>query len=190
MKTYIINSSIPKYHAVNLGAVLVASEFLNLDLHTICSNLENYKPIAGRGEEIEIRYNDKVITLIDDSYNANPASIKAALDNLASKKAKRKIAVISDMLELGESEVRMHQEIGEYINNLEIDLVLCMGKLSQNIFDALDHSKKGKYFTNKEALQTEIMTWLQDGDLVMLKGSKSTLMYKVADWMKTVNIVI
>ena len=184
MQNYdIINNSIPKHLAVNIGAVFAASEFLGLDLRLIASNLKNYKPIKGRGMESEISYDNKIIKLIDDSYNANPASMKAALDNLASKKARRTIAIISDMRELGEAEIELHREVGKYINQINIDFVITCGSLSQYIFGVVDDAKKLKHFSDKNTLQNEIKDILQDGDFAMLKGSKSTLMYEVAEFL-------
>jgi UDP-N-acetylmuramyl pentapeptide synthase len=184
MQNYdIINNSIPKHLAVNIGAIFAASQFLGLDLRLVASNLENYKPIKGRGMESEISYDSKIIKLIDDSYNANPASMKAALDNLASKNAHRKIAIISDMRELGEAEIEFHREIGKYINQINIDAVITFGSLSKYIFDVLDDSKKLEHFSDKNTLQNKIKDILKDGDFVMLKGSKSTLMYEIAEFL-------
>jgi UDP-N-acetylmuramoyl-tripeptide--D-alanyl-D-alanine ligase len=180
MNQYKVNNSLPKHHAVNLGAVFAAADSLGLDLSIIAKNLENYQQVDGRGREILVNHNGNNIRLIDDSYNANPASMKAALDHLASLNGKRKIAVISDMRELGEKENLFHQEIGEYINQIDIDLVITLGILSENIFNSLNESKKLQHFSNKNQLQQEILNLLENGDIVMLKGSKSTLMYEVA----------
>jgi UDP-N-acetylmuramoyl-tripeptide--D-alanyl-D-alanine ligase len=187
MNQYQISNSIPKHHAVNLGAIFAAADVLGLDLNLIAKNLEDYKQVAGRGQEIFVNYDGKNIRIIDDSYNANPASMKAAIDHLSSLKSKRKIAVIADMKELGDSEVVLHEEIGEYINQIDIDLVITVGKLSENIFNVLKDSKRLQHFDDKHSMQKAILSLLQDGDLLMLKGSKSTLMYEVVEYIKSID---
>ena len=139
---YKISCDIPKHHAINLGSIFLACEFLNLNLSNVSKNLENYSPIVGRGKNIPLLLNNKNIILIDDSYNANPASMKSALENLSLQKSKRKIAVLSDMRELGDNEDLMHKDVGLYINNLDIDYVITSGVLSKKRWNTHEQTNK------------------------------------------------
>ena len=183
-KIIISSHNIHRHQAENLSAIFASCDALGVDLEKVSKNLSNYESIAGRGKILDIQIDNKNITIIDDSYNANPASMKAALDNLSNHlKQGRKIAIISDMLELGPTEVELHSDIGSYINDLDIDLVITMGILSKNSYDKLDSSKKLHHFNNKDELQLNILDFLEDGDILMLKGSKGTLMYKVVEYL-------
>jgi UDP-N-acetylmuramyl pentapeptide synthase len=186
MKKIVISPhNISKHQAQNLSAVLASCNLLGLDLNKISKNLSKYEAVAGRGKILDIQIDNKNITIIDDSYNSNPISLKAGLDNLSnySKRKGRKIAILSDMLELGEGEVKFHSDIGVYINGLNIDLVITMCDLSKNIYDNLEDTKKLGHFTDKDSLNATILNILMDGDIIMFKGSKSTLMYKVLEYL-------
>lgn len=148
------------YNAMAAAAVGLA---LHLTKEEIKKGIESMKTIGGRARII--RKDDLVI--IDDCYNANPVSMKAALDILDYADT-RKIAILGDMFELGEKEEELHAEIGGYLKQKQIDVVICIGKLSKNI---KDDSKAMYYFDNLDSFFDCIDGLLMAGDTILVKAS-------------------
>ena len=125
------------------------------------------------------------LTIIDDTYNASPVSMKAGLEVLGSlTKAKRRIAVLADMKELGEDAPRYHYEIGEYIAEHPVYEVVTLGELAGEIARAVKEKAKGilvKEFMEQEALVAYLKEELKEGDSVLFKGSNSMKLSQVAD---------
>ena len=122
-----------------LSAIAVGLEF-GLTMGEIKAALKEYKSLKMRQHICDVKINQKNITIIDDTYNANPDSMKSSLEVLASfGQNRRKIAVLADMLELGEFSQRLHYEIGQFAANKDIDVILAIGQNAQNfIVGALD----------------------------------------------------
>jgi len=137
-----VHIKIPGEHMV-LNALAGTAAGLNygMSLNEIKSGIENAKGIAGRSNIIS---KDDVI-VIDDCYNANPKSMKAAIDLLDSS-GSANIAILGDMFELGENEEKLHSEIGRYINNKNIDVLICVGALSSYIYEGADKAGLRKYY--------------------------------------------
>lgn len=120
------------------------------------------------------------MTFIEDCYNANPDSMKAALETLATLKKTRTVAVLGDMLELGEYSCTAHREIGEKAAQTECDSVFTYGVQAKNI--ALAAAEKGVYavaFEDKEKLTQHLADFLQKGDTVLFKGSRGMKMEEI-----------
>ena len=116
------------------------------------------------------------VTVINDAYNASPKSMKAALDLLASVKGKRRVAVLGDMLEMGEYGPPAHREVGRYAA-ARADLLLCSGELAQELaagFDAeTSGSKEASWFPDKSLLQARLREVVDEGDVVLVKASRA-----------------
>ena len=138
----------------------------------------SYKPDGIRQSEKEIRPG---VTVICDYYNASPASMEVALQMLARGEAKRRIAVLGDMLELGEIGEKCHREVGEKAASLGIDMVLCVGPLS--VFAAESARMGGvetvKCFANNKELSSYLSSVLKAGDRVLIKGSHGMKMEEI-----------
>lgn len=119
-----------QHHVLNAMAGTAVGLLLDMSLSQIAEGIQSVKSTQGRSNIIKT---DDYI-LIDDCYNANPKSMKAAIDLLNNADGV-KIAVLGDMFELGENEEELHAEIGRYISNYSIDGLICIGKLSANIYD-------------------------------------------------------
>ena len=113
---------------LNALAGIAAGYALGMNDEEIKAGIEALVPLAGRNNLIET----DSLTIIDDCYNANPASTKASLDVLA-KADTRQIAVLGDMFELGPTEKQMHYEVGKYAAGLGIDILVCIGQLSEHM---------------------------------------------------------
>jgi len=138
----------------------------------------SYKPDGIRQSEKEIRPG---ITVICDYYNASPASMEVALQMLARGEAKRRIAVLGDMLELGEIGERCHREVGEKAASLGTDVVLCVGPLSAYAAESAQKSgvKTVKCFANNQELSSYLSSILKTGDRVLIKGSHGMKMEEI-----------
>ena len=151
-----------------MAAAAVALQF-GMSKEEIAAGISHVEAVAGRSHLVEA--GDKVI--IDDCYNANPVSMKAAIDLLATAPG-RKVAILGDMFELGENEKAMHGEVGEYAAEKGIDLILCVGELSEAMYqEAVGSGGNAKYYETREALEAVLNEILQQGDTVLVKASHS-----------------
>ena len=151
-----------------MAAAAVALQF-GMSKEEIAAGISHVEAVAGRSHLVEA--GDKVI--IDDCYNANPVSMKAAIDLLATAPG-RKVAILGDMFELGENEKAMHGEVGEYAAEKGIDLILCVGELSEAMYqEAVGSGGNAKYYETREALEAVLNEILQQGDTVLVKASNS-----------------
>jgi UDP-N-acetylmuramoyl-tripeptide--D-alanyl-D-alanine ligase len=118
------------------------------------------------------------ILLLDESYNANPASLRAALNVLRLQPAARRIAVVGDMLELGDSGPDLHAALAPDILNAA-DLVFACGPLMRGLFDALPAARQGAYAADAATLAPLVAAALRPGDAVLIKGSLGIRMRQI-----------
>lgn len=165
----------PGRHLVlNSLAVLAAAALAGADLARAAEALAGWRPSAGRGQRSTLRVSGGEALLIDESYNANPASMRAALALLAQAEPGpngRRIAVLGDMLELGAAGARLHAELAEAAVAAGIDAVYCSGPLMRALFEALPSRLRGGYAETSAALEPAVIAALRAGDAVMVKGS-------------------
>ena len=170
----------PGHHlVVNSLAVLAAAELVGADLALAALALAEFKPQAGRGKLIELELPGGTALLIDESYNANPVSVEAALALLgraAIGPRGRRIAVLGDMLELGPRGRALHRGLVAAINANGIDLVFCCGPLMRALWQALPAGRRGGYAEDFAALEAQILSTVRAGDAVMVKGSLGSRM--------------
>lgn len=141
--------------------------------------LSEYKGVSMR-QQISV-FNE--VTLIDDSYNASPDSMKAGIDVLCSVENKgRKIAVLADMLELGDNSSEYHREVGEYISGKNIDELVLFGTYAENIGKGSD--KKYTCFETREDINDYLKNTLKQGDAVLFKGSRGMKLNECVDFLK------
>ncbi len=170
--------SIPSLSGFYGSLIAIAvGKYMGLDLKTISRRLALLKPLEGRGR---INTIDGII-FIDDSYNSNPLSLKSSLFNL-SLYTGRKIAVIGDMLELGDDEERYHREIGVYINSINLDGLFLFGDRARWIGDEV--SRDYFWTDNMEELIEGLKRFVKKGDAVLVKGSRGMRMERVIEGFK------
>lgn len=163
-----------RHMAMNSLGVLAASSLAGADLALASLSLSQLVPAAGRGVRQTLLVPGGEIILIDESYNANPASMAAALSVLGRMPVGaqgRRIAVLGDMLELGPTGAKLHAGLNEAIKAEHVDLVYCCGPLMRNLWDALSTGKRGGYADNAANLEAQVLAALRAGDAVMIKGS-------------------
>lgn len=162
----------------NSLAILAVVHALSLDVKQAAAHLANIPLMDGRGRVYTLKVEGKQTTLIDDAYNSNPLSLKAALETL-SRYEGRKVAVIGDMRELGDSGEYYHTEIGQLCKSLKIDQVLTCGTLMEHAFKELaDHQRLGHVEDYTKVLDV-LSARLMSGDVVLLKASNGVNLHKV-----------
>jgi len=178
-----ISLNIPGYHNIyNACCAAAISFYSGMSGRSIKEGIEG-AIIEGSRMEI-LKKKDRMV--INDCYNANPLSMKGAIDSLISiskKRNMRSVAVLGDMLELGIGSDRLHQEIGKYLSGKKVDVLIAVGSLARNIYKGYrKESSLNKndgsyfYFTSKEKLCKKINDLLEPGDLILVKGSRANKM--------------
>ena len=159
-----------------LSAIALGLEF-NISMNDIKSALRNYKTLKMRQCIDDVDFDEKRITIIDDTYNANPDSMKSAIKVLSMLgKGRRKIAILSDMLELGEYSDKLHVEVGEFVSKKEIDILLTIGEKSKYIAKGAQSfpgkSIQSMHFMSNSDCFEYLKNLLNINDIVLLKGSR------------------
>ena len=174
---------LPGEHFVaNSLAVLSAVKALGGDLDAGAQALAELTPTAGRGVRHTISLNGASFLLIDESYNANPSSVAAALRVLSDTMPAgtgRRIAVLGDMLELGQDADSYHRQLGDSLLGDRVDQVFLCGKHMEALWDVLPEDLQGAYAKDSESLIQPIHEGLRGGDVVMVKGSLGSQMGKI-----------
>ncbi len=168
-----------KHLVLNSLAVLAAASLVGADLALAALALNHLKPAAGRGVRASLRVPGGSALLIDESYNANPASMAAAIALLGQAPVGgqgRRIAVLGDMLELGGQGPALHRALAESLEAAAIDLVFCSGPLMRALWEALPSSRRGGYAETAAGLEPAVLAAIRAGDAVMVKGSLGSKM--------------
>ena len=177
----------PGHHlALNACAVIAAVHALEGDVVAAAEALAAFGAPAGRGERVTLALPGGPALLLDDSYNASVASIRAGLAVLAAQPATRRIAVLGDMLELGADGPAMHAELAPTVAQAA-DIVFCCGPLMRGLFDALPDSRRGAHAADSAALAPAVAAALRPGDAVLVKGSLGSRMATVVAALKSLN---
>jgi UDP-N-acetylmuramoyl-tripeptide--D-alanyl-D-alanine ligase len=162
-----------KHNAMNALAAIAVGRAFQLDEEAMVRGLAVVQPSGMRIERVQGK-NDSM--LWNDAYNANPSSMRAALDLLSSMRGyRRKIAVLGDMLELGPTEQELHKEIGRSLFSKEIDYVFACGPLGKYIIEgALEtfDPQRVQHYTSKEELTLRLAGMLERDDLMLVKASR------------------
>jgi UDP-N-acetylmuramoyl-tripeptide--D-alanyl-D-alanine ligase len=173
-----------RHMAMNSLAVLAAASLAGADLALAALSLSQIEPAAGRGVRRALEVASGEATLIDESYNANPASMAAALNVLGRAAVGphgRRIAVLGDMLELGPTGPELHRGLVEAVKANHVDLVYCCGPLMRNLWDALSTGKRGGYAESAASLEAEAVGAIRAGDAIMVKGSLGSKMKTIVN---------
>ncbi|KAF2989478.1 UDP-N-acetylmuramoylalanyl-D-glutamyl-2,6-diaminopimelate--D-alanyl-D-alanine ligase [Methylocystis sp. MJC1] len=171
-----------KHIALNsLAALLVAVSF-DLDLEEAAATLVDFAPPTGRGQRETLPVAEGSFTLIDESYNANPTSMRAALELLAAAvpgAGGRRIAVLGDMLELGPEGGNLHAALAEDVARAKVDLLFTAGPLMQQLFYAAPEPMRAAHRATALELEEPILAAIRSGDVVMIKGSNGSRMSRI-----------
>ena len=176
-----------KHLVLNSLAVLTAASLAGADLALAALALNQLRAPVGRGARMTLNVAGGSALLIDESYNANPASMAAAialLGQAAIGPQGRRIAVLGDMLELGDQGDVLHAALAGPIGKARIDLVYCSGPLMHSLWQALPSGRRGGYAETAAQLEPVVLAALRGGDAVMVKGSFGSKMGPIVKAME------
>lgn len=171
--SYPVNVTLPGEHMVyNALAAATVGRILGMDIVNVQQGIEKVQPVGGRSNIIRT----KKYMVIDDCYNANPVSMKAAIDLLKSAEG-RKVAILGDMFELGGAEKEMHADVGRYAAERQIDVICCIGDLSKSMYEAAmkaladNRNTEVYYFETKAEILCKLGGILKETDTILVKAS-------------------
>lgn len=173
---------LPGEHMVaNAMAATAVAHILGLTSEEIAKGIESVKATQGRSNIIET---DKYV-LIDDCYNANPVSVKAAIDLLGNADG-RKVAILGDMFELGTDECLLHEEVGKYASSHATEVIICIGELSAHMYrgamsELMCEAQEIVHFDTLDEAMDRIPAILQEGDTVLIKASHGMHFEKIVE---------
>ncbi len=176
-----------KHVVLNSLAVLAVVHALGADLALAALVLGELAAPAGRGERSTLEIQGGSFMLVDESYNANPASMRAALETLGQTSVGlrgRRVAVLADMLELGPEGPALHRALAEPIREQAIDLVFLAGPLMKDLWNAVPPERRGAYAETPDGLEAAVVAALRTGDSVMVKGSNGTRISRLVAALK------
>ena len=165
---YSIRLYVPGEHMVsNALAAIAVGRAMGLSKEEMVKGIAKTGMVGGRSNIIR----DEKLTIIDDCYNANPVSMKAAIDLLESASTRR-VALLGDMFELGEREKELHREVGEFLASKSIEKIICVGNLAKEIYDgAKNGDAECFWYANKKELTDSIGQLIEKDDTVLIKAS-------------------
>ena len=164
------------HNAINGALAIAVGGLLGVDVETAARGLAGASLTGSRLKKIEGRS----VTIIDDTYNANPDSMKSAIDVLAGSRAERKVAILGDMFELGDNTENQHREVGEHAKAAGLDMVIAIGNLAANIAEGA----QGVYFEKKEDFLAEIDKYINSRDMILVKASRGMKMEEIVERLK------
>ena len=180
IKSFLIPKQLQSYKQNILACLVIISNFFQVE--NLNKNLfYKFKIPEGRGSVINYKKKQKQLTIVDESYNSNPLSLKFALEKFDKKynKKNKKFILIGDMLELGSHSKELHESIAKYINKSKINKVYTYGKLTKYTYDKITPQIKGKMLKNRMEIVNLIKNDLPNNSFLMVKGSNSTGLNKI-----------
>jgi UDP-N-acetylmuramoyl-tripeptide--D-alanyl-D-alanine ligase len=173
-----------RHWVMNSLAVLAAAWAAGADLDRAAAALAQLKSLPGRGRRYELAWQDGAITLIDESYNASPAAVLAAIAVLgatAPARGARRIAVLGDMLELGDAAKDLHRDLAEPLLAAKVDRVFLVGALVEALHDALPEAIRGGLYSTADEAVPLLLRFLEPGDVVTVKGSRCVGLSRIVE---------
>lgn len=181
-QTYHVHVPVSGEHFVTNALLAIAVGLsLKIDIEKCIAGIEQFELTQKRMDVIELAHHIKVI---DGTYNANLDSMKSSLDVLA-QYPQRKIAILADMLELGEYAQAFHEEVGEYVAKKHINQLWCVGQASQWMATkAKENGIETYHFENNQQLIDALKNHLKDDDVILLKGSNGMHLQEIVEYLK------
>ena len=177
-KKEIIEVPVQGEHNISNALIAIAVGIeLNISLEDIKKGIQEFKLTKNRMDILEKNHK----TVIDGTYNASVDSMKSSIDVLANYK-KRKVAILADMLELGDYSQQLHEEVGSYVASKGIDILVCVGKEAKYIYQkARESMKDGYYFESNQEVIARLDELLKEDDVILVKGSHSMNLKEVVE---------
>lgn len=180
-KTYKLSCSVPSEQLYDALAVIGVAIAVGIPVEKILKSLETYKTTKGRGNIVKRTHDGKNLTVIDSTFNANPVSIKYALQHLKTFEPNKKsrVAILGDIGELGEQSIKLHKELVPAMLDAEPDRLLLCGEFMRYPYEIVKDKLNVTWFATLEELLKSVEIHLRDGDTILVKSSHSTGLSKV-----------
>ena len=185
-KVFLIKENLRSYIYNILSAIAAMINYI--EINKISKNIFlNFEPPKGRGDLFKIKYKNKIINIIDESYNSNPLSLKFAINNFNRMNIKSlfKNLLLGDMLELGKHSKKLHIDAAKTINNSNINKVFVYGKYVKATFNKIKTQKRGRILKATNEIYSKMFNNLKNNDFLMVKGSNATGLNKILNQMKS-----
>ena len=189
-KYYFYSNNKNENNLYNILATLASLNFF-IDIKRIKKNtFLKFKIPEGRGDISRVKFKNKNIVIVDESYNSNPLSLKVAIENFDNIKLKKskKYLILGDMLELGKHSIIQHRLISKIINKTKINKVYVYGKYIKETFKGLNTNKKAKILDDKSKILELVNKVFRNNDHIMIKGSNSTGLNEITNKLKERNL--
>jgi UDP-N-acetylmuramoyl-tripeptide--D-alanyl-D-alanine ligase len=176
-----------EHWAINSLGVLAVISALGADAERAAGDMASLSALAGRGARETIEGAKGTFELIDESYNANPLSMGAAIATLGRAQPAlggRRIAVLGDMLELGPTAGELHAGLSKPLADERIDVVFASGPLMRHLWDAIAEGRRGGYAATSAEIAENVAQTVKAGDIVMIKGSYGSKMRVVVEALR------
>ncbi len=176
-----------RHQVLNSLTVLAACHAAEIDVAKAASALAGHQAQKGRGARFIVGEGEQRVAVIDESYNANPASMRAAFEAMAQTprgEFPRRVAVIGDMLELGDDGPALHRDLAAAVDGAGVDIVFACGPLMAGLFDALPGNRQGGYAPSSSELAEMVVDAVTPGDVVMIKGSLGSRMEPIVEALR------
>jgi UDP-N-acetylmuramoyl-tripeptide--D-alanyl-D-alanine ligase len=180
-----------RHWVMNALAVLTAAQAAGAAVDRAAAALAELQPLPGRGRRDELAWHGGILTVIDESYNASPAAMRAALAVLAATEpgvGARRVAVLGDMLELGDASERLHRELAEPLAAAEVDRVFLIGEAIAALDEVLPEEKRGGLWGSPEEAMPALLRFLKPGDVVTIKGSRGVRLSRVVELLRAQSV--
>jgi len=167
-----------RHNAINAALAIAAAIDMGISMEEAAEGLQKVELTEKR---LNMKGKDG-LKVIDDTYNASPDSMRAAIDVLVTTKGMRKVAVLADMLGLGEDSTKYHEQIGEYAAQKKIDLLIATGELSKHLYEKAREvmgEDKTMYYSTRGKLESDIKNIVTPGDVILVKGSRAMAMENI-----------
>jgi UDP-N-acetylmuramoyl-tripeptide--D-alanyl-D-alanine ligase len=175
------------HNILNSIAVLSIIEYLGVSMDKSIEAIAKFGNIKGRGKVLELMAYGKEVSVIDDSYNASPASVRAALRALQDVPGShRRVVILADMYELGPDEVEMHKSLIRDIVSSKVDKVVAVGGLMKHLFDELPDNLKLAHFKDYNDAIANLDAIIENKDVILIKGSFGTKIHKLVQHLETI----
>ncbi len=176
-----------RHWVMNALAVLAAARAAGASVDRAAESLAEIQALPGRGRRHQLAWRGGALTLIDESYNASPPSMRAALAVLAATEPRdggRRVAVLGDMLELGDESERLHRELAEPLAAAEVDRVFLIGQAIAALDEVLPEGKRAGLWPSPEEAMPALLHFLEPGDVVTIKGSRGVRVSRVVELLR------
>ena len=170
-----------RHTAMNALAALGALLALGMPPEQNIPRLASFAPLAGRGARHKTIFENKNITIIDESYNANPASMQATLVAFAKEQHDKpsRVLILGDMLELDEDSAAYHRALKEYVQQIDPDRILLCGNEMLQLWNVISGDYPGRWYADEVELTKNIAQWVTENDVIFVKGSHGTGLHRL-----------